>query len=390
MSATSDTTAAPLKRTPLYDAHVAAGARMVPFAGYEMPVQYPMGILKEHVWTREQAGLFDVSHMGQAVLVAADKRHETVAGFLELLVPADILGLKPGQQRYTQLLNDSGGIIDDLMVSRPSAPDQQGALMLVVNAARKQRDFDHIRAHARFYPSVMLVERNDRALLAVQGPAAAAKLASLSPAGEWVVRNLAFMTAWAGSIGHFDVEISRSGYAGEDGFEISLRASDAIAFWQTLQDGKTVLPIGLGARDTLRLEAGLCLYGHDIDETTSPIEAGLAWSIQKRRRVEGDFPGAARIQREITEGPGRRRVGILPDGRQPAREGVEIVSDVGEKIGTITSGGYGPTVNGPIAMGYVVATHAADCTFVQLVVRGKPLPARVVPLPFVPHRYVRK
>lgn len=256
---------------------------MVPFAGFEMPVQYPMGILKEHLWTREHVGLFDVSHMGQAVLVAADKRHETVAGFLELLVPADILGLKPGQQRYMQLLNDDGGIIDDLMVSRPASATDAGALMLVVNAARKERDFAHIKDRLQGGP-ITLVERDSRALIALQGPGAAAKLASLSPTGEWVARNLGFMQVWSGALQDWSVEISRSGYTGEDGFEISVRESEAVSFWQTLQDGKAVLPVGLGARDTLRLEAGLCLYGHDIDETTSPVKAGLAWSIHIARQ----------------------------------------------------------------------------------------------------------
>jgi aminomethyltransferase len=380
-------TEAPLQRTPLYDLHVAAGARMVPFAGYEMPVQYPLGILKEHLWTREHAGLFDVSHMGRAILIAEDGRHETAARAIEAMVPADILNLKPGQQRYTQLLADDGGIIDDLMVARPSEPAHAGGLDLVVNAARKAVDVAHIAA--RLLKGVRLEPRPDDALLALQGPKAAEKLASLSPAGEWVARNLAFMATWLGQVGRWQLMISRSGYTGEDGFEIVVPDRDAAALWQALADGKTVLPIGLGARDSLRLEAGLCLYGHDIDEITSPIEAGLAWSIQKRRRTEGGFPGAERIQRELAAGPSRIRVGIRPDGRQPAREGTEILSESGQKIGAVTSGGFGPTVNGPIAMGYVETAYSAAGTPLQLVVRGKPLPARVAPLPFVAHRYVR-
>jgi aminomethyltransferase len=378
---------AQLRRTPLYDAHVALGARMVPFAGYEMPVQYPLGILKEHLWPREHAGLFDVGHMGQAIVIAEDGRHASVAAAFEALVPADLLTLRHGQQRYTQLLDDNGGIIDDLMVTRPSGPAHEGSLMLVVNAARKDIDFAHIAQ--RLPTGVRLEPRTDYGLIALQGPAAAAKLSSLSPAGEWVTKNLAFMSFWQGNIGTWKLGISRSGYTGEDGFEIIFPAADAVALWQTLQDGKQVMPIGLGARDSLRLEAGLCLYGHDIDETTSPVEAGLAWSIQKRRREQGGFPGAARIQRELREGTTRRRVGIRPDGRAPAREGTEILSGSGEPIGRITSGGFSPTLDAPIAMGYVNAAHAALGTALQLVVRGKPLPARVVALPFVPHRYAR-
>lgn len=358
---------------------------MVPFAGYDMPVQYPMGVLKEHLWTREHAGLFDVSHMGEAILIAEDGKHATVAAAFETLVPAGIADLRAGQQRYTQLLNDTGGIIDDLMVARPSDPAHDGGLVLVVNASRKDGDFAHIAA--RLPQGVRLEPRPDNALIALQGPQAAAKLASLSPVGDWLATNLGFMNFWSGALGNFDVGVSRSGYTGEDGFEFIVKAADAVAFWQLLQDGKTVLPVGLGARDSLRLEAGLCLWGHDIDETTSPVEAGLAWSIQKRRRVEGGFPGAARIQRELAQAPARRRVGIRPEGRAPAREGTQILATDGRPIGTITSGGFGPTINAPIAMGYVETTHAAAGTALQLVVRGKSLPARVVELPFVPHRY---
>ncbi len=372
----------PLKRTPLHAQHVALGAKMVPFAGYEMPVQYPLGILKEHLHTRAQAGLFDVSHMGQAFLVGSD--HATTAAALEALVPADLLGLKPGQQRYTQLLTDDGGIIDDLMVTRPLESDEDGRLYLVVNASRKEVDYAHLAD--RLPADVKLVPAPELALIALQGPAASRVMAGLSPSAA----TLAFMTGAPSRIGSFGCHVSRSGYTGEDGFEISL-GTDKVADLAALllsQDG--VQPIGLGARDSLRLEAGLCLYGHDLDETTSPIEAGLEWSIQKRRRAEGGFPAAARIQGELARGPKRRRVGIRPEGRAPAREGTEILSSQGERIGIVTSGGFGPSVNGPVAMGYVGTAHAKIGTPVNLMVRGKPLVAAVVPLPFVPHRYARK
>lgn len=380
----SEPTSSTLKRTPLYDQHIAAGAKMVPFAGYEMPVQYPLGVLKEHVWTRENAGLFDVSHMGQAMLIAEDDRFETAARALEALVPADILGLASGRQRYTQLLAADGGILDDLMVTRPDATGGEGRLMLVVNAACKDADYSHMRAHLA--PGVHLQELGDRALIALQGPAAAGVLGKFSPAAA----DLAFMTATGAAVAGIDCHVSRSGYTGEDGYEISIPEAHASHVWATLAADARVQPIGLGARDSLRLEAGLCLYGHDIDISTSPIEAGLAWSIQKRRREEGGFPGALRIQRELEKGPARRRVGIRPEGRAPAREGTEILAVDGLRIGTVTSGGFGPTVNGPVAMGYVAAAYAKTGTKVQLVVRGKPLPAEVVPLPFAPHRYHRK
>jgi aminomethyltransferase len=372
----------PLRRTALYAQHVALGAKMVPFAGYEMPVQYPLGILKEHLHTRAQAGLFDVSHMGQAYLVGPD--HATTAAALETLVPADVLDLKPGQQRYTQLLNDAGGIVDDLMVTRPAAADDDGKLFLIVNASRKDVDYAHIAA--RLPEGVRLEPAPERALLAMQGPAAAQVLASLCPEAS----RLSFMTAASARIGEFDCHISRSGYTGEDGFEISLPAAGAARLWQTLLRTDALKPIGLGARDSLRLEAGLCLYGHDIDETTSPIEAGLGWSIQKRRRSTGGFPGAVRIQDELAKGPKRERVGIRPEGRAPAREGTEVLSPSGERIGVVTSGGFGPSVNAPVAMGYVAAGHAEIGRPVHLMVRSKALPAAIAPLPFVPHRYSRK
>jgi aminomethyltransferase len=373
---------APLKRTPLYDMHIATGAKMVPFAGYEMPVQYPRGVLKEHLWTRERAGLFDVAHMGLCFLQGPD--HATTARALEALVPADLQALMPGQQRYTQLLAEDGGILDDLMVTRSPEPVGDGNLVLVVNASRKEADYAHIRA--RLPDNVKLFVTDRRALLALQGPAAAAVLSRHIPG----IDELAFMSGAFGTLLGQTVFVTRSGYTGEDGFELAVPDSDAVAIWQKLAGEPEVEAIGLGARDSLRLEAGLCLYGHDIDTTTSPVEANLQWSIPKRRRSEGGFPGAARIQREITDGPSRRRVGLKPEGRAPAREGAQILSETGETIGRITSGGFGPSVNGPIAMGYVAVGQAAAGTRVQLVVRGKPLPAEVVALPFVPHRYFRK
>jgi aminomethyltransferase len=372
----------PLKRTPLYDLHVSLGAKMVPFAGYAMPVQYPLGILREHLHTRAGAGLFDVSHMGQAFLIGPD--HATTAAALEALIPADIVNLKPGQQRYSQLLTDDGGIIDDLMVTRPAGITYDGRLYLVVNASRKEVDYAHISSRLR--ESVRLVPAPERALLALQGPSAAALMTKLSndaPA-------LSFMSAATGRVGDFECQISRSGYTGEDGYEISVLADQAAEFATLLLAQSGVQPIGLGARDSLRLEAGLCLYGHDIDETTSPIEANLTWSIQKRRRIEGGFPGARRIQDELANGPKRVRVGIKPEGRAPAREGTEILAANGHRIGTITSGGFGPSVNGPVAMGYVEAAYAKPGTALSLMVRGKALPAQVAALPFTPHRYARK
>jgi aminomethyltransferase len=377
----ADAATAPLKRTPLYELHVALGAKMVPFAGYDMPVQYRLGVLKEHAHTRTRAGLFDVSHMGQAVLSGPD--YATVAAALEALVPADIASLKPGQQRYTQLLNETGGIIDDLMVTRLREPAGDDLLYVVVNAARKDVDYPHIAA--RLARGVRLEPRPEWALLALQGPAAARIITGLSADAA----ALPFMSARRMLVGGVACHVSRSGYTGEDGFEISVAGDHAVPLTELLLTQDGVAPIGLGARDSLRLEAGLCLYGHDLDETTSPVEANLVWSIQKRRREEGGFPGAERIQRELREGPTRLRVGIKPEGRAPAREGTKILAAARGKIGVVTSGGFGPTVNGPVAMGYVASAHAKTGTPVQLVVRGKPFPARVVDLPFVPHRYVR-
>jgi len=370
-----------LERTPLYDLHVALGAKMVAFAGYELPVSYPSGILKEHLHTRARAGLFDVSHMGQATLSGPD--HATTAAALEALVPADLIALKPGQQRYTQLLTEAGGIIDDLMVTRPSAADGGGRLLLVVNAARKRIDFAHVVS--RLPPAVALSEARDQALLALQGPEAAGVLARIFPPAA----ALKFMWAASGPIGQVSCHVSRSGYTGEDGFEISVPAAAASDLARLLLAQEGVAPVGLGARDSLRLEAGLCLYGHDIDEHTSPVEAGLGWSVAARRRAQRGFPGAARIVAELAHGPARRRVGIRPHGRAPARDGTEILASSGERIGVVTSGGFAPSLNAPVAMGYVPGADARIGAPVGLRVRGKALSAEIVALPFLAHRYAR-
>ena len=367
--------------TPLHALHVELGARMGPFAGYDMPIQFASGILAEHLHTRARAGLFDVSHMGQAELVGPD--HATVAAALERLCPADILGLAPGRQRYSQLLNAEGGIVDDLMVSRP--PGADGKLTLVVNASRKAVDFAIFEADL---PRSVQLNRLDRlALVALQGPAAVAVLERLEPSSS--LATMSFMSAQSVRFGRLIAFVSRSGYTGEDGFEISLAAEAAEAFARRLLADPDVAPIGLGARDSLRLEAGLCLYGHELDETIDPIEAGLAWSIQKRRRLEGGFPGAPRILAALAAGPARLRVGLRPEGRAPAREGAAILDASGAEIGRVTSGGFGPSVGAPIAMGYVARSAGAPGTLVSLMVRGKPLAARVSPLPFHPHAYHR-
>lgn len=371
-----------LLETPLAAWHVAQGAKMVPFAGYNMPVQYPLGIMGEHNWTRESAGLFDVSHMGQCFLIPEDGQYETAAAALEKLVPADVLGLKPGQQRYSQFLNADGGILDDLMITRLGHPGHEHWIYLVVNAGCKVEDYAHLAAHLP--KGVTLKIADNLALLALQGPKAVAAIAAHAPQ----LADLKFMTSIDLAVAGLWCHVSRTGYTGEDGVEISVKNSDVEALANLLIADPRVKPIGLGARDSLRLEAGLCLYGHDIDTTTSPIEADLKWSIQKRRREEGGFPGAQRIQRELKDGPSRLRVGIQPEGRQPAREGTEIFA-AGRKVGVITSGGFGPAAQAPVAMGYVEAAFAKPETPVMLVVRGKELPARVVTMPFAPHRYFR-
>jgi aminomethyltransferase len=365
-----------LKRTPLYDVHRALGAKMVPFAGYEMPVQYPMGVLKEHLHARAACGLFDVSHMGQAVLRPGGSMEALLLG-LERLMPVDALGLAEGRQRYGLLTNDTGGILDDLMFA------QRGDHVLaVVNAARKDHDFAWLSAGLSGAASL---EVQDRALIAVQGPAAEAVLDGIVP-GAAAMR---FMDAAVFG----DLWISRSGYTGDDGFEVSVPAEKAATLWSLLAQHPDAAPIGLGARDSLRLEAGLCLYGHDIDETTSPVEAGLAWAIPRVRRAGGDraggFAGDDRILQELAEGPDRRRVGLRPDGRAPMREGTGLLAPDGTPLGEVTSGGYGPSVEAPIAMGYVAAAFAAPGTALEGEVRGKRLPVTVAPLPFRPATFKR-
>lgn len=369
---------ADLKRTPLFDMHVAAGGKMVPFAGYEMPVNYPLGVMKEHLHTRAEAGLFDVSHMGQAVLSSSDP----VASQIETLVPGDIAALSSGQMRYTQLLNEAGGILDDLMVTKISDEDARERLLLVVNAACKDADFTHISSSLSNCDLEIL---GDRALLALQGPKAHIVLERLVDG----VDKIPFMSMTAVEWNGIELFISRSGYTGEDGYEISVPNDRVVGLAEALIAKEEVEWIGLGARDSLRLEGGLCLYGHDIDETTSPIEAGLQWSVSKRRRAEGGFPGVGRIQRELEKGPSRKRVGIVPEGPAPAREGAEIHAPSGDQIGIITSGGFGPTYGGPVAMGYVASDFADEGSKIELMVRGKPRPARVVKMPFVPNNFFR-
>ena len=370
-----------LHHTALHDEHLRLAARMVAFAGYAMPVHYSTGVLTEHNWTRQQAGLFDVSHMGQCSVIASD--FDTACTVLEKIVPADLRSLVPGQQRYSQLLNEAGGILDDLMITRSAGKGMEGAFYVVVNAGRKLGDYAHIMSNL---PDVVELKVWDGlALLALQGPKAEAVLTALDPkAGE-----MAFMHSAELSLGGVEVHVSRSGYTGEDGFEISVRSEDAVKLWQLLLANNAVKPIGLGARDSLRLEAGLCLYGHDIDETTSPNEAGLMWSIAKRRREAGGFIGSARVQNEIISGVKRKRVGIKPDGRAPAREGTIIQNAAGREIGRITSGGFGPTIGGPVAMGYIETEYATEGTPLLLLVRDKALPATVVKLPFVANRFKR-
>ena len=372
----------PLLSTPLTDLHRELGARLVPFAGYEMPVQYPAGIIAEHSHTREKVGLFDVSHMGQAWLVGPD--HETTARALEAMVPSDVAVLKPGRQRYTVLLNAEGGIVDDLMVARPQGAENEGRLFLVVNASRKAVDYALIAANLP--ENVKLEPIEDRALIALQGPMAAEVMAAHAPAAA----DMAFMGVAQMEFDGIAVYVSRSGYTGEDGYEISVPAGAAEPLARALLADERVAPIGLGARDSLRLEAGLCLYGHDLDETTSPVEGAITFVLQKRRKEEANFPGAARILSELAEGPSRVRVGLTLAGRAPAREGAEIRAADGAVIGVLTSGGFAPTLGAPIAMGYVDPAHAGVGTPVKLVVRGRELEASVAEMPFVPQRYYRK
>ncbi len=379
---------APLK-LPLDGLWRARTQKFADFAGYDMPIQFE-GLIAEHNWTRTHAGLFDVSHMGPCFFalpkghgLQGDDAHKKVASLIERLVPADIQGLKPGQVRYTTFTNAEGGILDDLMIARPAEPGAAGDLYIVVNAGCKIEDWKLIEAATK--GEANLVRADDRCLIALQGPTAhIAAAAVIDPA----LAEMSFMT-----VKRYDafgrITVTRSGYTGEDGYEILVRAENAKDLAEALLAHAEVKPIGLGARDSLRLEAGLCLYGHDLDTTTSPIEADLAWTIQKRRREAGDFPGAKRILREYELGAARKRVGIRPNDRAPAREGVEIQKD-GKVIGVITSGGFSPILNAPISMGYVDAAHAEPGTGLDLMVRGQARPATIVPLPFVPHRYVRK
>ncbi len=373
-----------LKQTPLHALHLARGAKMVPFAGYEMPVQYAAGVLKEHLHTRSAAGLFDVSHMGQIALRPKSGRVEDAALALERLVPQDIVAVAPGRQRYAQFTNENGGLLDDLM-----AANFGDHLFLVVNAACKQADEAHLRAYLS--DSCLIDVLADRALIALQGPKAESALAKLGVDAS----AMKFMDAGRRRIGAFDCFVSRSGYTGEDGFEISVPTAEAQALVTQLLENPDVLPIGLGARDSLRLEAGLCLYGHDIDTTTTPVEAALEWSVQKSRRSggarAGGFPGAAKILAQFDNGASRRRVGLKPEGRAPVREGALLFADSssGEPIGKVTSGGFGPSLNAPVAMGYVPSPLAAVGTTVFAEVRGQRLPLKVSATPFVPNTYKR-
>jgi aminomethyltransferase len=367
----------PLASTPLHALHLELGARMVPFAGYEMPVQYPAGILAEHAACRDSAALFDVSHMGQVLLRGPD-----AAAALETLVPVDVAGLAMGQQRYALFTNEAGGLLDDLMVVR-----REHDLMLVVNAACKAQDVQHLQQHLAARCEVQ--PWPGRALLALQGPRAVDALARLAPG----VAALRFMTGGAFTLAGAETYVTRSGYTGEDGFEISVPDEAAPALARALLAQPEVRPAGLGARDTLRLEAGLCLYGHDIDTATTPVEAGLSWAIQKVRRAggarAGGYPGAAVIDAQLAAGPARRRVGLLGLEKAPVREGAPLLDGSGRTIGRVTSGTSSPTLKQPIAMGYVEAALAAADTALWAEVRGRRLPMRVARLPFVPHRYVR-
>ena len=373
-----------LLKTPLHALHLKRGGKMVPFAGYDMPVQYASGVLREHLHTRANTGLFDVSHMGQIALRPKSGKVEDAALALEKLVPQDILAVAPGRQRYAQFTNAAGGLLDDLMVANFG-----DHLFLVVNAACKAEDEAHLRKHLSDTCTIDVLA--DRALIALQGPKAATVLAKLCPEAP----AMKFMDAGPHKVDGIACFVSRSGYTGEDGFEISIPADQAEALVTKLLDDADVMPIGLGARDSLRLEAGLCLYGHDIDTSTSPVEAALEWSVQKSRRTggtrAGGFPGANVILSQFEKGASRRRIGLRPEGRAPVREGAALFADATstEQIGTVTSGGFGPSLNAPVAMGYLPTAQAADGGTVFAEVRGQRLPLRVSPMPFVPHNYKR-
>ncbi len=406
----SEIPSATLSRTPLFDLHVSLGARMVPFAGYEMPVQYPLGVLKEHLHTRAHAGLFDVSHMGQVELHGPD-----AAAALETLVPVDVIGIAPGKQRYALFTNDAGGILDDLMIFNTG-----DYWHLVVNAACKAQDITHLKSKIGNRCEIRV--RDDLALLALQGPGAEGVLSQLvsqetpvpttfmngaflkfhffydnssefipEPIGEWSNTSVSTLSRRPAK---FVALVTRSGYTGEDGFEISVPRDFAVALARALINSD-VQPIGLGARDSLRLEAGLCLYGHDLDTTTTPVEASLNWAMQKVRRSGGEraggFPGASVILGQLDNPASvkRKRVGLKPEGRAPIREGVELQDSAGNKVGVVTSGGFGPTVNGPVIMGYVDTLHAAPGAKINAMLRGAPTPVTVVGMPFAPHGYKR-
>lgn len=368
-----------LLKTPLHSLHLELGARMVPFAGYDMPVQYPLGVMKEHQHTREHAGLFDVSHMGQIRLSGAN-----AAQALETLVPVDIIDLPVGMQRYAMFTNEQGGILDDLMVANLG----DGQLFLVVNAACKEQDLAHLRQHIGDQCDIQPLFE-ERALLALQGPAAVTVLARLAPE----VAQMTFMQFKPVQVLGADCFVSRSGYTGEDGFEISVPADQAEKLARALLAEPEVAAIGLGARDSLRLEAGLCLYGHDMNSDTTPIQASLLWAISKVRRADGaragGFPGAQAIFAQQQDGVSRKRVGLLPQERTPVREGAEIVDAEGNIIGSVCSGGFGPTLGGPLALGYLDVKHSALDTPVAAIVRGKKVPMLVSKMPFVPQRYYR-
>ena len=378
-----------LLETPLAAAHRALGARMVPFAGYSMPVQYPTGIIAEHKWTREHAGLFDVSHMGPSFLLLASKSgdpdtdHAAVAALVEPLIPGDVRGLKPGQIRYTLLLNETGGILDDLMIGRPVEPEWSGTLYIVVNADTKNADFERVAAAVG--AKARLNRSDDFGLLALQGPEAVDVIRDLVPGAA----DLGFMTYNSFPFEGSRFVISRSGYTGEDGFEVLVSPDKVVSLWERLLADPRVKPIGLGARDSLRLEAGLPLYGHDLDETVSPIEANLDFAVSKRRREAADFPGAQRILKEHAGDLSRLRVALAVEGA-PARDGAEILDAAGVPIGKVTSGGFSPSLNRPIAMGYVPPASSTPGTRLKIAIRGRLQDATVVPLPFVPHRYFRK
>jgi aminomethyltransferase len=374
----------PPKHTPLHALHLARGGKMVPFAGYDMPVQYGAGVLREHLHTRKAAGLFDVSHMGQIALRPKSGKVEDAALALERVVPQDILGVAQGRQRYAQFTNEAGGILDDLMVANFGSH-----LFLVVNAACKAEDEAHLRASVQDACAIEALQ--NRALIALQGPKAESVLTKLCPDAP----AMRFMDAGPRRVDGIECYVSRSGYTGEDGFEISVPAEQAEALTNALLGNSDVLPIGLGARDSLRLEAGLCLYGHDIDTATTPVEGALEWSIQKSRRQggarAGGFPGADKILAQLANGAPRRRVGLRPEGRAPVREGAPLFADSAssEQIGAVTSGGFGPSINAPVAMGYLPSSHAAPGGLVFAELRGQRLPLRIAPMPFVPNAYKR-